>query len=127
VTVATIEQRFGDEPYCYLTTTGRVSGQPHEIEIWFAAVGDTIYLMNGGTRRPPGSSDWVRNALANPAVRVRIAGEHFSGTARQVPFDSAEHEQARNLLVPKYATEDNGLARWRATAFPMAIALDRAG
>ena len=24
------------EQYCYLTTTGRVSGRPHEIEIWFA-------------------------------------------------------------------------------------------
>ncbi len=23
------------ENYCYLTTIGRVSGNPHEIEIWF--------------------------------------------------------------------------------------------
>ena len=25
-----------DEDYCYLTTTGRISGRPREIEIWFA-------------------------------------------------------------------------------------------
>ena len=24
------------ETYCYLTTTGRVTGKPHTIEIWFA-------------------------------------------------------------------------------------------
>jgi deazaflavin-dependent oxidoreductase (nitroreductase family) len=121
--VATVEERLGAEQYCYLTTTGRRSGEPHEIEIWFAAVGDTIYLMNGGTRRPPGSSDWVRNARANPAVRVRIGDDNFAGEAREVVFDSDEHERARDLLVPKYATEENDLSNWRATAFPVAIAL----
>jgi deazaflavin-dependent oxidoreductase (nitroreductase family) len=121
--MSSVEERLGAEQYCYLTTTGRRTGQPHEIEIWFAAVGDTIYLMNGGTRRPPGSSDWVRNALADPSVRVRIRAEAFSGEARAVVFDSEEHERARELLVTKYATKEDDLSRWRATAFPVAIAL----
>ena len=30
-----------DDDFCYLTTTGRVTGEPHEIEIWFAVDGDT--------------------------------------------------------------------------------------
>jgi deazaflavin-dependent oxidoreductase (nitroreductase family) len=118
-----VEERLGDEQYCYLTTIGRRTGRPHEIEIWFAAVGDTIYLMNGGTGRPPGRSDWVLNAQANPAVRVRIRDEDFIGEARVVPFDSAEHDRARDLLVTKYATKEDDLVRWRATAFPVAIAL----
>lgn len=121
--MSSVEERLGAEQYCYLTTTGRRTGQPHEIEIWFAAVGDTIYLMNGGTRRPPGSSDWVRNAQANPSVRVRIGNEHFTGEARTVPFDSAEHDRARDLLVTKYASTEDDLSRWRATAFPVAIIL----
>lgn len=121
--VNTVEERLGGEKFCYLTTTGRRTGQPHEIEIWFAAVGDTIYLMNGGTKRPPGASDWVRNLQVNPAVHVRIGGERFSGEARVVPFDSAEHERARELLVGKYARPEDDLTRWRATAFPVAIAL----
>jgi hypothetical protein len=29
----------GAEPFCYLTTVGRVSGRPHTIEIWFALDG----------------------------------------------------------------------------------------
>jgi hypothetical protein len=27
------------QAFCYLTTTGRVSGRPHTIEIWFARRG----------------------------------------------------------------------------------------
>ena len=123
--MSSVDRRLGAEQYCYLTTIGRRTGNAHTIEIWFAAVGDTIYLMNGGTRRPPGSSDWVRNLRANPSVRVRIGDENFVGEAREVSFDSAEHDRARELLVTKYATKDNDLSRWRATAFPVAIAIRR--
>jgi hypothetical protein len=28
---------IADEDFCYLTTTGRVSGQPRTIKIWFLA------------------------------------------------------------------------------------------
>ena len=125
--MGTVQDRHGAEPYCYLTTTGRNSGGPHEIEIWFAARGDTIYLMNGGTRRPPGSSDWVRNARAEPSVTVRIGDEILTGSAREIVFDSAEHEQARDLLVGKYATAEDNLAQWRQTAFPVAIDLEATG
>ena len=121
--MSSVEERLGAEKYCYLTTRGRRTGQPHEIEIWFAAVGDTIYLMNGGTRRPPGSSDWVRNALVNPSVRVRIRNEAFIGEARAVPLDSAEHDRARDLLVNKYGAQEDDLSHWRATAFPVVVSL----
>ncbi len=121
--MSSAEEHLGTEQYCYLTTTGRRTGQPHEIEIWFAAAGDTIYLMNGGTQRPPGASDWVLNAQANPSVRVRIRGESFIGELRTVPFDSAEHDRARDLLVAKYATKEDDLSNWRATSFPVAITL----
>lgn len=47
------------EDYCYLTTTGRVTGKPHEIEIWFGLIGNTCYLLSGGMDK----SDWVKNLL----------------------------------------------------------------
>lgn len=122
--MSTVEERWGAEPYCYLTTTGRRSGRPHEIEIWFAAVGDTIYLMNGaGEDTPAGRADWVRNLLADPAVRVRIQDEGFAGTARVVETDGEEHERARDFLVGKYETRSGDLSRWRATGFPVAVEL----
>ena len=58
-----------EDDYCYLTTRGRVSGQPHEIEIWFTADDDTLYMLAGAGDR----SDWVRNLRAEPAVTVRGA------------------------------------------------------
>ena len=39
------------EDFCYLTTTGRVTGRPHEIEIWFALDGATLYMLSGGRGR----------------------------------------------------------------------------
>lgn len=36
-----LDPKLADEDYCYLTTTGRVSGKPHTVEIWFGASGDT--------------------------------------------------------------------------------------
>ena len=42
---------LADEDFCYLTTVGRVTGRPHEIEIWFAIEGQTLYMLSGGQDR----------------------------------------------------------------------------
>jgi hypothetical protein len=52
-----MEYRRGaaDEDYCYLTTRGRLSGEPREIEIWFALENSTLYILAGAwtdRRRP---------------------------------------------------------------------------
>jgi hypothetical protein len=36
-----------DDEYCYLTTTGRRTGRPHRIEIWFGQRDRTFYLLAG--------------------------------------------------------------------------------
>lgn len=106
-----------DEEYCYLTTTGRVTGAAHTIEIWFAAVGDTAYMLAGGGH----DADWVRNLRANPLVSLRIADASYAGKARIVT-DPDEAATARRLLYDKYSPGSNGdLATWRDTALPVAI------
>lgn len=111
--------QLAGEEYCYLTTTGRVSGRPHEIEIWFGAKGSRIYLMAGNHR-----SDWVLNALKNPQVTVRIAKQLFNGTARLVE-DAQEEMSARYLLAEKYQEWENGrtLSEWARTALVLGIDL----
>ena len=74
----------GDD-YCYLTTRGRVSGAPHEIEIWFALVESRLYLLAGGRD----SSDWVRNLQATPEVSVRLRDVVHPGRARAAPLRPA--------------------------------------
>jgi len=107
------------ESFCYLTTTGRVSGNPHEIEIWFASKDSTINMLAGGRE----TSDWVRNVRAIPDVSVRIAGEKFSGRARVVS-DIAEDAWAREALVSKYSKTAEDLDNWGRTALPVAVDLD---
>jgi deazaflavin-dependent oxidoreductase (nitroreductase family) len=109
---------LADEDFCYLTTVGRVSGRPHEIEIWFAMENQTLYILSGGRDR----SDWVKNLRRNPEVTVRLAGKHFEGRARLVESEE-EDELARRLLVEKYERTPGSLANWRRTALPVAVDL----
>ncbi len=50
-----------------ITTTGRVSGLPHRLEIWFHKVDSAIYIT--GT---PGTRDWYANLLANPSFTFHL-------------------------------------------------------
>lgn len=105
----------------YLTTTGRMTGQPHEIEIWFgaAAEGRTIYLLSGGGDR----ADWVRNIDRDGAVRFRISGITYAGTARRATRD--EDRPARESLSAKYYGWTGGELPndWSRTALPVVIEL----
>jgi deazaflavin-dependent oxidoreductase (nitroreductase family) len=111
-----LDPALGELDYCYLTTAGRVSGEPREIEIWFALRGDTIYLLSGGGDR----SDWVRNLTRDPAVSVRLGEATYRGTARVVE-DPGEAAIARPLVHGKYASGPDHMAGWRDTGLPVAI------
>ena len=108
------------EEYCYLTTTGRVTGRTHEIEIWFVLHDNTMHLLAGGKYE----SDWVKNLLKNPSVTVRIAKHTFAGKARIVT-DEKEDIKARTMLAEKYQEWEEGrtLSQWARTALPVAIDL----
>jgi len=112
--------RLKKEEYCYLTTTGRVSGKPHEIEIWFGLKDNILYLLSGGRDK----SDWVKNLLKNPSVTVRIANRTFKAAARFVK-DKKEEAMARYLLAEKYQEWEAGrtLSGWARTALSIAIDL----
>ncbi|NWG19616.1 MAG: nitroreductase family deazaflavin-dependent oxidoreductase [Chloroflexi bacterium] len=105
--------------FCYLTTTGRVSGKPHTIEIWFALDGHTIYMLAGN----PGS-DWVKNARRTPGVTLRVGGVSFAGTARMVDQPD-EDTLARRLVLAKYQPGyDDDLSDWGRTSLAVAVDLD---
>ena len=107
----------GDD-FCYLTTTGRSTGRPHTIEIWFARVGEAFFLLAGGGER----SDWVRNLQADPSVMVRFRNVEHPATAVVVAADV----DGRTAGVEKYqARYDGDLTSWRDTALP--VRLDVAG
>ena len=54
-----------------ITVTGRKSGRPISIPVWFVSEGDKLYLL------PVQGSDtqWYKNVLKNPQIRVEAGGE----------------------------------------------------
>lgn len=112
--------QLAQQEYCYLTTTGRLTGRPHEIEIWFGARDRSLYLLSGGGYE----SDWVKNLLKNPTVTVRIASYTFSASARLVE-DKEEEMTARYLLAEKYQEweQERTLSEWARTALAVGIDL----
>ena len=76
-----------------LTTIGRKTGKEHSV--WAKAVtyNDMIYF----SRRNP-NSDWLKNAIANPEVKVEFDGKKFSGKARLVD----DQELTRKISSIKY-------------------------
>ncbi|HEY6608286.1 MAG TPA: nitroreductase family deazaflavin-dependent oxidoreductase [Candidatus Limnocylindria bacterium] len=117
-----LEAHAGDA-LCHLVTTGRTSGQPRTIEIWFATDGERIYLLAGGRLR----AHWVRNLQTDPRVRVRVGGRTLAATARVVD-DPARDVLARHLLAAKYQgwTDGAPLSSWAAESLPVEIEPDPA-
>ncbi|HLM49379.1 MAG TPA: nitroreductase family deazaflavin-dependent oxidoreductase [Solirubrobacteraceae bacterium] len=118
-----LEPGLAGEDYAYLTTTGRRTGRPREIEIWFALRGRTVFLMAGGGD----GAQWVRNLRADPGVRVRVGDQRRRARARIVG-DPEEDRAARDLLVGKYAPRSGGdLENWGRTGLPVALDLEGPG
>jgi deazaflavin-dependent oxidoreductase (nitroreductase family) len=106
------------EAYAYLTTRGRRSGLPREIEIWFALSDDgaTVHLMAGGGE----GANWVRNLRADPDVSVRIGPTTLAGTAAALE-PGPEDDAAREALVLKYRRGEGDLEGWRRGGLAVAI------
>ena len=86
-----------DVECCDIVTTGRVSGNPHEIEIWFGVIDEVMYLISGNGS----GADWYRNLLATPEVLVKLAGEAHIGHARPVT-DPDERRRCGDVMGAKY-------------------------
>ena len=93
--------------YLYLTTAGRITGQPREIEIWFAEHGGRFYLV---AERE--SANWVRNIESERRVRVRVGDAEFNAVARIVRNDSEPRLAAivKALFDAKYGWSDGLIA-----------------
>jgi deazaflavin-dependent oxidoreductase (nitroreductase family) len=102
---------------CYVTTSGRMTGRAHRIEIWFALQGGKVYLLSGGGDR----SDWVRNLMVSSDVVLEIGDTKRTTSARIVQHPD-EDALARRLLLEKYRPRYGGdLDQWGKTALPVVL------
>lgn len=71
---------------------------PYSINIWAVGLGSHLYIHAGANR-----SRWVENLMADPLVRVRIAGKIYPLTAVRVE-DPAEFATFADAYKKKYGT-----------------------
>jgi deazaflavin-dependent oxidoreductase (nitroreductase family) len=113
----TDEAELASLPFGYLTTTGRITGRPHRIEIWFAMQDGVVYLLSGGRD----ASDWVRNIRVTPDVVFEIGDVRRLTRARLLEPGTDEDALARRRLLEKYAGPGENLDEWARTSLPVAI------
>lgn len=89
---------YQDASTIELTTTGRRSGQPRTVTIWFV-VDDQgrLYVQSG----QEGRTDWYRNLRQTPAVTMRIGELAMRGVATPID-DAAEVARVHELFRQKY-------------------------
>ena len=93
-------ERLAGLQVLYLTTTGRTSGQPREIEIWFVVKEGRLYILAEHFRK----ANWVRNVEKNPRVRIRLGDYQFGATGRVLDpeRDSPRWGAVQQLARDKY-------------------------
>jgi deazaflavin-dependent oxidoreductase (nitroreductase family) len=93
-----------DKRILYLTTIGRRTGLPREIEIWFVVWRERLYLF-AETREAAG---WVKNIRQNSKIMVRIGEWRTEATARVLDphTDRKLWEQVAEIANRKYGWGD---------------------
>ena len=71
-------QSIADEQVLYLTTIGRTTGLPREIEIWFVLCRERFYLFAETAE----AAGWVKNIRCNPKVTVQVGQRQIDAMAR---------------------------------------------
>ena len=85
-----------------LITTGRKSGREHSVEIRAVFYMGRFYF----SRRNP-NSDWLKNALYNPIVKIEYQGNRSLGVASLVN----DQELCKKISQMKYADKRSEEAR----------------
>src|SRR4051795_11851163 len=105
---------FAPKAFALLETTGRRSGRPRHTPIGNGLRGDTFWLVAAHGLQ----ADYVRNLVADPAVRVKVDRRWRRGRAVVLPDDDPT---ARSRTLPH--RWDAAIGRLMASA-PLTVRID---
>ena len=91
-----------------ITTTGRKSGRPRRVEIWFHNLDDDLYVTG-----LPGTRGWYANILTNPRMTFHLKETTTADLpARATPIsDTAEKRRILERICTRQDTLDQLEAR----------------
>jgi deazaflavin-dependent oxidoreductase (nitroreductase family) len=111
-------QALASDQVIDITTTGRKSGQPRRIEIWYHRL-DGRYYITGTPNRP---RDWYANLVANPDFTFHLkqsATADLAATARPIT-EPAEREHVLDAILATLSSNpsfsDYNRADWLGTS-----------
>jgi deazaflavin-dependent oxidoreductase (nitroreductase family) len=96
-----------------ITTTGRRSGEPRRIEIWFYRYDGRLFLSGS-----PGRRDWYANLVANPEFTFHLKGSVQADLpARARPItDEAERREVVAGILDELGRGSGNLDQWVASS-----------
>ncbi|MDA0350902.1 MAG: nitroreductase/quinone reductase family protein [Chloroflexi bacterium] len=92
-----------------ITTTGRTSGDPRRIEIWFHHLEGRTFITGR-----PGRRSWYANLRAQPRFTFHLKGSHhadLSATSRPI-LDETERRQLLAPIVAGLNADQPPLDAW---------------
>lgn len=84
---------FASKKYLVLTTTGRRTGREHCVILPYVESKGTFFVVSGYFYK----SDWVKNILKNPSVKVKLNHRELQARAHL-----AEEESIRMMVAENY-------------------------
>lgn len=97
--------KFKDASQSYmeieLGVTDRKSGQEKSRPVWFVFENNSLYLLP-----VEGSdTDWYQNALNNPAIKIYVNGEGYTGSSKSIT-DSNKVREIVGKFMSKYGESE---------------------
>ena len=115
-----VKQALIREKTIDITTTGRKTGRPRRLEIWFHNLDGHLYITG-----LPGRRDWYANLLANPDFTFHLKGSvkaDLPARARPILDETERRTILSDLLQDLNRQED--LDEWVARSPLVEVELD---
>lgn len=102
-----VQEALASEKVIDITTTGRKTGKPRRIEIWFHNIDGKIFI----TGSPGRQRDWYRNMLARPEFTFHLKQSVKADLAARA--NPITDEAARRSWFSRYlANSDRDVEAW---------------
>lgn len=115
-----IRQALAKDRVIDITTTGRTSGRPSRVEMWFHNLDGAIYISGS-----PGTRDWYANMVANPDFTFHLKKSAVANLpARATPITDPDDRRAIMARILSGINSSGDLEEWVARSPLVTVAFE---